>query len=814
MNGYDRLTELLTERLSLPLVLPSRESSMKKHVRPLKIVHISWADFGGAGIAAYRLHRGLVDLGVDSTMLVLHKSHDDPTVKVLPTNYRGAIMKSVTQSQSGRALIQRNAKRWMSLVDQYPNRSNRAMLFTDTLADIRLRYVSEVQEADIVNLHWIAGTVDYPSMPRDLAEKPIVWTLHDMNPFTGGCHYAGECTRYRGSCGICPNLTSTRTRDSSHRIHLSKKEAYRGLGIHVVTPSKWLGECVEASSLMGTFPRSVIPYGLPTDLFKPRESRAFRKQYRLSADHFLILFGAGGTDDERKGFKYLVEAVGMIDPARYGNRPALGIFGNMTENPFTEVPFPVVRFGTIADPERLAAVYSAADVFLMPTTEDNLPNTVLESLSCGTPVVGFRTGGVPDMVEHKRSGYLVPQRDVEGLIKGIDWAFELGATRASVSDYCRNTALQRYALPVQAQAYTTLYESLTDSKDCALRLCEEGEHQAKAAMPSAARATLHEAQKVYPRLGCIHHGLAMLSLSAQDRHEAQAEFVRALEINPRDRGAILDFAPLAEQTESRGLFISYARNYLEDRPEDNEVREWMVRAWTALCRNRARHWSVKTYGSTCDDVTVTILLVIPPDGNESVAPTFENIARLEPAGRMEMLVLDPYRILSENLDTVDFRADLFSRVQYLAPPRPCGRYESVNMGIAVANGNYLFSLTAGDTLMPGTIRALAEALDEDPAAAAAYGDVYFTGATQGADAPRSNPLEPTPFPFVGYHALIGLYSVGPHPMWRHNLHQTIDWFDESLTEGADQDFWLKVARWHTLRRLSRTTGTMRLSAET
>lgn len=808
-----RLTELLDERLSLRGLLPTGSAVESGGERGLKIVHLSWADYGGAGIAAYRLHRGLVDIGVDSTMLVLQKSRNDPTVKVLPTNYRGTVTGALEQSNAGMVLIQRCARRWMSLAERYPERSPHAMLFTDTLAETRLRYVREVREADIVNLHWVAGTVDYGSMPRDLAEKPLVWTLHDMNPFTGGCHYAGTCTRYCSSCGRCPNLTSTEIRDPSRHIHRRKKEAYRGLGIHVVTPSVWLGECTAASSLLGRFPRSVIPYGLPTDIFRPMDPTMLRSGHRLTPEHFLVLFGAGGTDDDRKGFRYLVEAVKKLDVARFGHRLALGIFGQMGEDPFSDTPFPVLRFGIVAEQERLAAIYSAADVFIIPTTEDNLPNTVLESLACGTPVVGFQTGGVPDMVEHGRSGYLVPQRDVDGLVKGIEWAFDLGDSRREVSDYCRSVALKRYHPAVQAHAYRDLYHELAARKARALELLAEGEAAAKEGDTDEASAKLRDARERFPHVAQIHNDLGVLSAGTTGYREAQTSFVRALEVNPDDRTALLNLGDAATHTGTRELFVAHARSYLDDHPDDDEVRGQLLTALAARCRSRANEWTERLRGDSSSAPAISVLLVVPPGGGGAAA-TLACLAKQETAERTEVVVLDASRSLEEGADRGPGASPNHLRLVCMKPPRPCNRYEALNVGIGRSTGAYLLCLTAGDTLAPGALKALAAALDAESEAAVVYGDTVLTNAPAGtADSDRRGG-ENLLLHEVSYHALVGLYSVGPHPMWRRQIHEKVDWFDENLAEGADQDLWLKVARHHRLRHLALTTGTMFLDEHT
>ncbi|WP_035250910.1 glycosyltransferase family 4 protein [Desulfocurvus vexinensis] len=423
----------------------------------MKVVHLCMQHYGGAGTSAQRLHAGLLAEGVDSTMLVLKRRGDDASIRLLP----GPGGQAPAATPGGETIAPgwtAASRRWQELLGPYPNRSADLELFSDPWADTPLDAVAAVGEADVLNLHWVAGMVDFARDVPLLASRPVVWTLHDMNPFTGGCHYSVGCQRWREACGACPLLGSADEADASRRFFETRRAAYAGLDLTVVTPSRWLGDCAGASALLGRFPVRVIPYGLPVDVFRPYSREAVRRELGVPEGARVVLFGAAGVHNRRKGLRFLVRALELL--AADGRTPpvVLAMFGEFGGQA-PRLPFPVLPAGYVTDETQLALLYSMADVYVLPSLEDNLPNVVLEALACGTPVVGFDTGGIPDMVEHKRTGWLVPPGDAAGLADGIRWALggPAGPGRARL---CRSVALERYPLAAQARAYVNLYAEL------------------------------------------------------------------------------------------------------------------------------------------------------------------------------------------------------------------------------------------------------------------------------------------------------------------------------------------------------------------
>lgn len=423
----------------------------------LKVTHFSLWNHGGAGIAATRLHEGLRHIGIDSRMCVLSKQGDDPCVEVIPPRHGET-------SRMGDKLVspdvQRQFARWGAMQARYPNRVPNLEAFTDSLAQTRLENLQAFRDADIVNLHWVSGVIDFQLDTASFVGKPVVWTMHDMNPFTGGCHYSGGCERYIDQCGCCHLLGSEDPRDASARIWAKKKEAFDRLDLTCVTPSRWLGECAGRSSLWRGRPRHVIPYGLDTGLYKAGNPAAIRERLGIPQDMFLILFGAESAANPRKGFMHVYEALCALR-ARVGAQGiGLAIFGHCSDELAAALPFDAYRIGFLSRPQDMALAYGMADVCLLPSIEDNLPNVGLESLACGTPVVGFRIGGVPDIVTHMDTGYLAEAGDVAGLCDGMAWVLEQKHAGRPLRQQCRRRALEEFNLLKQANAYVELYETI------------------------------------------------------------------------------------------------------------------------------------------------------------------------------------------------------------------------------------------------------------------------------------------------------------------------------------------------------------------
>ena len=428
----------------------------------MKIVHLCTMDFGGAGKAAYRLHKGLQSIGIDSTMLVISKKSNDTSVQVLPS-------RDINPAVDRWASI---FQHWNNVLLTFKQRPKGLEIFTDTATDVRLDMMIEILTADVINLHWVAGLFDFEQVSQLFMRKKVVWTLHDMNPFTGGCHYAGDCLKYRGSCGSCPQLGTSNSDDLSRSIFKQKAVAYDNLDITIVTPSKWLGGCSLSSTLFRGFQHKVIPYGFPLDIFRPLNRSHIRAGLNIPSSTKVILFGADYVSNERKGFRYLIEALHYLKSTGIQQDLILAVFGNIDSAVEIACSYPVINFGSIANEEQMAIIYNSADVFVLPSLEDNLPNTVIEALACGTPVAAFNIGGVPDMVDHYITGHLATVADAVNLSESIAWC--LFKAPDSIRQKCREKAESSFMLQQQAKRYLQLYSDLSADKGTCMTINKNG----------------------------------------------------------------------------------------------------------------------------------------------------------------------------------------------------------------------------------------------------------------------------------------------------------------------------------------------------
>lgn len=782
------------------LVYPSGYAlAGKRVVKPgtsPRIVHLCWMDAGGAGIAAYRLHKGLEAIGADTTMLVLQKNHFDATVRTLPAVYNQGSEPSSADFLTSGKMFAKNDRRWRLLISQYPKRPKDAELFTDTVSDVKLEYVKEVQEADIINLHWVAGVIDYRGLPVAFAEKPVVWTLHDMNPFTGGCHYAGPCVRYAGSCGSCPGLGSNVLEDISWHFHRQKEEALADLYMHIVTPSRWLGECSSKSSLFGGFAHHVIPYGLPTQTFRPFSREGVRRIYDIPQNAFVILFGAAALHIKRKGYAFLLDALNRLAKSHKEENIILGVYGAFGDDMILPEKFPHVIFGPVVNEESLAMIYSASDLFVIPTLEDNLPNTVIEAFACGVPVVGFKTGGVPDMIEHEKNGYLVEQGNVDGLIDGILWARSLGDSAKGVSEYCRKTAVDRYDETIQARAYYELYSSILKQRDEAISHNKNGEDAAMAGDTERAMGCFNEAIKSYPKLSRPYNNMGVVYWQQGEADKASECFQSALKVNPDDRTALLNISDsMTGSSPQNSLFLSFVQPYLDRHPGDDEINSRLITVMERELDTVIKAGdAVNSMYDDRDYIVTVIVLVINPNG--FLDRILKDIVSQSMAGRIEIVCIDAIR-LYDDLSFFSETAGKHRNFLYYRPPYPLKRFEALNLGVRLAKGSYCMAVMNDDRLDPSACKNLMEALEKNSECMISYGNTCLTETAEGSieefvPSPSfGDKLELSQFEFKD---IINRYNVGPHPMWRRSLHNEIGYFDTRYEVEADQDLWLRTAK--------------------
>lgn len=415
-------------------------------MQPLRVLIINTHEKeGGAARSAYRLHKGLLSLGGESRMLVQSKKSDDPT-----------IIGPKTKLGKGFAIFRPH----LDALPLIRYRDRKGLIFSPQWVPSFHRGIISQIKPDVINLHWVCdGFLNINSIAG--FQQPVIWTLHDLWPFTGGCHYPAECRRYIEACGCCPHLQSSNEKDLSHRVWKKKKNAYRKINFIVVTPSRWLAGCAKASSLFGAYRTEVIPNGLDLDRFRPADKLQARDLLNLPSDKHLILFGAiKATEDPRKGFQYLLPALEKLKYAGWMNRIEIVVFGSSKGASEDVLPFKTHYLGALNDDISLCLAYASADVFIAPSTQENLSNTVLESLACGSPCIAFNIGGMPDMIEHRKNGYLANPFDIEDLAHGISWTIEKPERNLALGRLAREKAEQEFSSNLQARRYITLFEEL------------------------------------------------------------------------------------------------------------------------------------------------------------------------------------------------------------------------------------------------------------------------------------------------------------------------------------------------------------------
>lgn len=414
----------------------------------MRVVHVSWSDFtGGAARAAVRLHDALQAAGVDSWMLVADKQGDDPRV----VRHRPA------------SRLHRVLRRWLRppLERAWTARLARGEpLLSMNLVPTGILDAAWAMRPDVVNLHWTGfETASIEEIGR--WQGPTVWTLHDMWAFSGASHYDRDEAGAVWQAGPGPG-TAWRERMTWAR----KARAWRSARFEFVTPSRWLAGCVARSALFRGRRAEVIPNPIDLDRFRPRGAAAARERLGLPPDRPLLGFGAvGGLQDPRKGADLLKAALRELPAGLRQRRPLLCVFGQARPAAPPDMPCEVHWLGRIDDEGLMPLIYSALDVMLVPSVMDNLPLTGIEAQACGCPVVTFDATGLPEVVEHRQTGYCASAGSAAALAQGIAWVLEDDARRAALGAAARGRAETLWSPATVTRAYRSLYERAAAAKE-------------------------------------------------------------------------------------------------------------------------------------------------------------------------------------------------------------------------------------------------------------------------------------------------------------------------------------------------------------
>ncbi len=401
---------------------------------------------GGAAIAANRLMAALNGHGIKAKMLVSQKVTDN--LSVANAGNRWCFMYHFLKERLCIFIANRFSKRNLFAVDI----ANAGTDITKT---------KEFKEADVVHLHWInQGFLSLKVIGRIIKSgKPVVWTLHDMWEFTGICHYANSCEKYKTECNNCPLLATACERDLSNKVFRKKLKIFEGCNVRFVAVSTWLADCARQSHLLGGQSIQVIPNVLPVSRYKIQDKVASRRLLDLPQEKKIIVFGAVKIEDERKGLTYLNQALRLLIEQKTYTEEQLFVvlFGGVKQaDILDEIPVQYSYKGFLENDEMLSALYSAADVAAIPSLYETFGQTVIEAQACGCLPVTFTGSGQMDIITHCQNGYLAEYYSVEDFAHGLQWALKQNLDGESI----RANVVKKYGESAVASKYVDLYNQI------------------------------------------------------------------------------------------------------------------------------------------------------------------------------------------------------------------------------------------------------------------------------------------------------------------------------------------------------------------
>ena len=399
---------------------------------------------GGAAIAAARLTDVLNRHSVEARLLVRDKQTSRDTTIRLPQRLRLRL-----------AFLWERLRIWMA------NGFRREGLWTVDIGccGVDITQLPEFHEADIIHLHWVnQGLLSLAQIDRILTcGKPVVWTMHDMWPCTAICHHARECQHFHTHCHDCPQLLSPAAHDLSWKVFRAKVRTYARARMSFVACSQWLAREARKSALLQQHEVLSIPNTYDSSLFHPAAQVEARRRLRLPVQGRLLLFVCQKVTNSRKGLDILFEALQSPVLTELSDDLHLVVVGQMAEGMQRQLPFPVHFIGYLSDVADMAALYQAVDVFVTPSLEENLPNTIMEAMASGTPCVGFRIGGIPEMIDHLANGYVARYRDADDLVQGIRYVLE---NQERLAHNAAEKAAATWNEEVVASQYIKLYQRI------------------------------------------------------------------------------------------------------------------------------------------------------------------------------------------------------------------------------------------------------------------------------------------------------------------------------------------------------------------
>lgn len=396
-------------------------------------------NIGGAAVACLRLMNALSLSGVNVRMMVRDKRTDDDRIIALSAPWQKAVERV--------AMLPFVGFSWRKSWAIDTNWLGTSITRTEAFA-----------WADVIHLHWVnQGLLSLDEISRiTKSGKRIVWTMHDAWCATGGCHLTLDCKKYTDGCHDC-HLVNHSFPNIITRAWKRKRSIYGNANIHFTTCSAWLRNCAKASKLMADQTVSVVPNSIDTGIFHPRGKAEARQQLNLPQDKKLILFVSQYISNPMKGIDYLIDALNQLLARQGGEDIGIMILGSRGEDIEALLPnVSIYNMGYQTSQELIATIYSAADVFVLPSLSENLPNTIMEAMACGVPCVGFDVGGIPEMIDHNINGYVARYKDATDLAKGI--AISLDTRNAAFSKACIEKVEREYSMRSVAERFINIYK--------------------------------------------------------------------------------------------------------------------------------------------------------------------------------------------------------------------------------------------------------------------------------------------------------------------------------------------------------------------
>lgn len=422
----------------------------------MKVLIVNTFDKGGAASACMRLHKGLLREGIDAKVLLKHKEKSlDRTYELGSVKREGSFFSRVIHKILHKLNTYGIFKARVFKDREFKNmRLKQLELFTFPYSDFDITTSPLYKEADIINLHWVAGLIDYKSF-FEKNTKPVVWTLHDMNPFTGGEHYEEKIIGMDGlGYPVIREIQDFEKEMFKRILHIKQSSLSKVNNLHIVSLCQWMSKEVGNSGLFKNYPLSLIPNGIDSSIFFPRDVNNCRNDLGIPKDKLVVLFVADAINNYRKGFEFLEHALSVL---KRENVVLCAVGKNRNKK---NTSCDIIELGKITDENTMSMVYSAADVFVIPSLMDNLPNTVLESLHCGTPVIGFPVGGIIDMVKNEENGLIAEDISSASLLNVIKKFINLKSSfnREHISEQAK----RKYSLEIQAKSYIKLFKSMLE----------------------------------------------------------------------------------------------------------------------------------------------------------------------------------------------------------------------------------------------------------------------------------------------------------------------------------------------------------------